>query len=85
MRPDRYLEAVETAVRRYGQNPDDELRDNFKEEPRDLTLGDQDIDDTLGLVRKINRLTNIKPYKQSEIIKYIVKNALIVVSRLALT
>ncbi len=80
---DRFLEAFETAARQYGQSPDKEPRDIGKEDPRDLTLGDQDIDDTMGPVRRNSRLTNLKPYKTS--IEYSVENALIVVSRVAIT
>ena len=82
---DRFLGAFETAVRQYGQNPDDEPRDIGKTDPRDLTIGDQNIDDTMGPVLRNSRLINLKPYKASETIEFSVENALIVVSRVVLT
>ena len=82
---DRFLGAFKTAARQYGQNPDDKLQDIVKEDPRDITLGDQDIDDTVGPVRRNGRLINLKPYKTSETIEIGVENAFIVVSRVALT
>ena len=78
---DQFLGAFKTAARKYGQNPDDEPQDIVKEDPRDITLGDQDIDDTVGPVRRNGRLINLKPYKTSETIEIGVENALIVVSR----
>ena len=81
----RFLGTFEIAVRQYGQNPDDKPRDIENEDPPDLTLGDQDIDDTMGPVRRNSRLINLMPYKTSETIEYSVENALIVVSRVALT
>ena len=82
---DSFLEAFETALRRYGKNPDDKPRDIGKENLRDLTFSDQDIDDTMEPMRRNSRLTNLKPYKQSDTIEYSVENALIVVSRVVLT
>ena len=56
-----------------------------KGDPRDITLGDQDIDDTMGLVRRNSRLLKLKLYKTSEKFEFSVEYALIVVSRIALT
>ena len=82
---DRFLGAFKTAVRQYGQNPDDEPQNIENQDPRDITLGDQDIDDTVGTVRRNGRLINLNPYKTSATIEFGVENALIVVNRVALT
>ena len=82
---DRFLGAFKTAARQYGQNPDEEPQYIVKEDPPDFNLSDQDIDDTVGQVRRNSRLINLKPYKTSETIEIGVDNALIVVSRVALT
>ena len=45
--------------------PDEEPQDIVKEDPPDITLSDQEIDDTMGPVRRNSRLINLKPYKTS--------------------
>ncbi len=78
---DSFLGAFKTAVRQYGQDPVDEPRDIGKEYPRDITLGDQDIDDTRGPICRNSGLINLKPYKTGETLEISIENALIVVSR----
>ena len=82
---DRFLGAFKTAARQYGQNPFNDPQDIVKENLRDITFGDQDIDDTVKPVHQNGRLINLKLYKTSGTIEIGVENALIVVSRVALT
>ena len=82
---DRFIGTFKAAARQYGHHPDAEPENIGKVDPLDLTLGNQDDDDTMGPVRRTSRLLNLKPYKTGETFEISVENALIVVSRVVLT